>query len=74
MANSFSLTIDGRLVEVCNIGASGDGLMYRLHVKIAGAPGGPSSQHDVPQLSGAFRIGGHDYKFTDNTRAGNPGS
>ena len=71
---SFDLTIDGRPVEVVTIGASGDGLMYRLHVKIRGAQGGPSSQHDVPQLHGAFRIGGHDYRFTDNTRAGNPGS
>lgn len=59
----MKLAIDGKRVEVMTIGATPDGRRYRLMVKPLGVPGGPHSQHDVPQLNGAFRTNGHDYRF-----------
>lgn len=36
---------------------------YNLYVKPAGSPFGPHACHSVPQLTGSFFTGGHQYKF-----------
>jgi hypothetical protein len=56
--------IDGERVDVVEWHPCADNSGWiRVLVKPAGAPGGPHAEHKVPQLRGAFRTGGHDYRF-----------
>lgn len=64
MHYNLKLTIDGEPADVLEVRHTNDGSgFYRLMVRPKGATGGPQSQHDVPQLEGAFRTNGHDYRF-----------
>ena len=60
----MKVRIDGDLWDVCRVSDPGDGSGVSIFVKRSGSRGGPTAEHQVPQMRGKFRTNGHAYDFS----------